>query len=258
MNAVAGHGGRRPRPGRRPCSASCTLALGPAPGRPRLLRAGPALRLAGAGRRRAGRRRHGVGAASATTSRSHYVADNGSREHAAALHDHRHVVGAGGVDPAVGAGAGRLPGRHGPPLPQPGHRPAGGAGPRSSAWSWPPSSSPSWPARPTRSGTWRAPSRSTAPAPTRCCRTTRWWPSTRRCSTWATSGSPSRSPSPSPRWSPAAWARAGWSRPAAGRCSPGASSPSASSSAPGGPTRCWAGAATGRGTRWRTPRSCPG
>ena len=29
-------------------------------------------------------------------------------------------------------------------------------------------------------------------------------------------------------------------------------------SAPGGPTRCWAGAATGRGTRSRTPRSCRG
>ena len=32
----------------------------------------------------------------------------------------------------------------------------------------------------------------------------------------------------------------------------------ASSSARGGRTRCSAGAATGRGTRWRTPRSCPG
>ena len=38
----------------------------------------------------------------------------------------------------------------------------------------------------------------------------------------------------------------------------GASSRSASCSACGGPTRCWAGAATGRGIRWRTPASCPG
>ena len=43
----------------------------------------------------------------------------------------------------------------------------------------------------------------------------------------------------------------------AGRSSPGASSPSASSSAPGGATRCSAGAATGPGTRWRTPRFLP-
>ena len=46
----------------------------------------------------------------------------------AALHGHRHVVGPGGVDPVLGAGAGRLPGGDGPPLPQPGHRPAGGVG----------------------------------------------------------------------------------------------------------------------------------
>ncbi len=39
----------------------------------------------------------------------------------------------------------------------------------------------------------------TASAPTCCCRTTRSWPSTRRCCTWASSGSRSPSPSPSPR-----------------------------------------------------------
>ena len=42
-----------------------------------------------------------------------------------------------------------------------------------------------------------------ARARTRCCRTTRSWRSTRRCSTSATSGSPCRSRSPSPRSSPA-------------------------------------------------------
>ena len=39
---------------------------------------------------------------------------------------------------------------------------------------------------------------------------------------------------------------------------PGRSSASASSWAPSGPTRRWAGAAGTRGTRSRTPRSCPG
>ncbi len=53
-------------------------------------------------------------------------------------------------------------------------------------------------------------------------------------------------------------ATAGWCRCASGRSSRGRSSRWASSSAPGGRTRCSAGAATGRGTRWRTPRSCPG
>ena len=99
---------------------------------------------------------------------------------------------------------------------------------------------------------------STVRGPTRSSRTTSSWRSTRRCSTSATSASPCPSPSPSGPWPPAGWARAGWSRPGAGRCSRGASSPSASCSGPGGPTRCWAGAATGRGTRSRTPRSCPG
>ncbi len=42
------------------------------------------------------------------------------------------------------------------------------------------------------------------------------------------------------------------------RSSRGASSPSASSSAPGGATRCSAGAATGAGTRSRTRRCCRG
>ncbi len=44
----------------------------------------------------------------------------------------------------------------------------------------------------------------------------------------------------------------------AGRSSRGSSSRSATCSAPAGPTRSSAGAATGRGTRSRTPRSCRG
>ena len=72
------------------------------------------------------------------------------------------------------------------------------------------------------------------------------WRSTRRCSTSATSGSPCRSRSRSPRSSPVASARAGSPTPAARRSSRGGSSPSASSSARGGATRCSAGAATGR------------
>ena len=50
----------------------------------------------------------------------------------------------------------------------------------------------------------------------------------------------------------------GSSPPAVGRSSRGIFSPPAISSAPGGPTMCWAGAVTGPGTRWKTPRSCPG
>ena len=46
-------------------------------------------------------------------------------------------------------------------------------------------------------------------ARTRCCRTTSSCCSTRRSSTSATSASPCRSRSPSPRWSPAGSARAG-------------------------------------------------
>ena len=91
----------------------------------------------------------------------------------------------------------------------------------------------------------------------RCCRTTRWSSSTRRCSTSGWSASPSPSPSPSPRWSPDGSTRTGRARPGAGRCSPGPSSPSASCSAPGGRTRCSAGAASGPGTRSRTPSLLP-
>ena len=45
---------------------------------------------------------------------------------------------------------------------------------------------------------------------------------------------------------------------AAGRWCPGCSSRSGSRSGCGGPTSSWAGAATGPGTRWRTPASCRG
>ena len=45
---------------------------------------------------------------------------------------------------------------------------------------------------------------------------------------------------------------------APGRPRPGLSSPAASRWAAGGRTTSWAGAATGCGTRWRTPRSCRG
>ena len=48
-----------------------------------------------------------------------------------------------------------------------------------------------------------------ARARTRSCRSTSSWRSTRRCSTSASSGSPCRSPSPSPRWPPVGSARAG-------------------------------------------------
>ena len=93
----------------------------------------------------------------------------------------------------------------------------------------------------------------TATGSTRRCRTRTWSP-TRRCSTSATSASRSRSRSHGgaarrPR------GRALDRRPrAAGRWRPGASSASACCSAPTGPTRRSAGAATGPGIRSRTPR----
>ena len=129
----------------------------------------------------------------------------------------------------------------------------------SSAWRSLPSSSGSCcSARPTRSGRSPVRCRPTGRDRTRCSRTTRSSPSTRRCCTWASSASPCRSCSRWPRWSRAGWARAGSSKPGAGRCSPGGSSPRVSCSGRSGPTRCSAGAATGRGTRWRTPRCCRG
>jgi len=46
-------------------------------------------------------------------------------------------------------------------------------------------------------------------ARTRCCRTTSWWHSIPRCSTWGWSASPSLSPSPAQASSPGGWARDG-------------------------------------------------
>jgi cytochrome c-type biogenesis protein CcmF len=50
----------------------------------------------------------------------------------------------------------------------------------------------------------------------------------------------------------------GSASPAAGRCGPGSSSLPVSCSVGAGRTMCSAGAVTGAGTRWRSPRSCPG
>ena len=95
-----------------------------------------------------------------------YVADNNSRVDAAALFDHRAVVGPGRVDPAVGRGP-----RRATPRPWCG---GSGAGPASRWWPgppwwstwWPPSSSGSCSGRPIPSGTWSGPCRPTGPAPT--------------------------------------------------------------------------------------------
>ena len=140
--------------------------------------------------------------------------------HPAALLDHRPVVGPGRLDPAVGPGPRRL--RHACSSGATGVRPAdpvvavghprhvrrGGLLLRAHGR-----------ARPTPSSRCpgRAPSR--VPGPTPCSRTTRSWPSTRRCSTWASSGSRCPSPSPSACWPPAGSASAGRSRPGAGRSS---------------------------------------
>ena len=87
-----------------------------------------------------------------------FVAANNSRSDPVALHHHRDVVGAGRIDPAVGAHPGRLHRRHGVAVPAPGRRSPGGLGHPGHAGRWPPSSSGSWPARPTRSRRSRAPS----------------------------------------------------------------------------------------------------
>ena len=87
-----------------------------------------------------------------------YVADNNSRSHPAALLDHRHVVGAGRIDPAVGGGP-----RRATPRPWCG---ASAAGPATTWWPgppwwstwWPPSSSASCWVRPIPSPTWSGPS----------------------------------------------------------------------------------------------------
>ena len=63
--------------------------------------------------------------------------------------------------------------------------------------------------------------------PTRCSRTTRWWPSTRRCSTSASSSSPCPSPSPSACWRRGGWGTAGRLSAGAGRWSPSPSCRSA-------------------------------
>ena len=102
-----------------------------------------------------------------------YVAENNARADAAAVHDHRAVGRARGIDPAVGADPRRLPRRHRAPLPPSRRRPAGRRGRRSSASSSRSSSSCSCPGRRTRSSSSRASRRPTAGVRTRCCRTTR-------------------------------------------------------------------------------------
>ena len=121
---------------------------------------------------------------------------------AAALHDHGHVVRAGGVDPAVGAHPRRLHRGHGVAVPAPGRRPPGGLGHARDPGRGGVLLRADGRARPTRSAPWPGRSRPTGSAPTCCCRTTRWWRSTRRSSTSGSSASRSPSPSPSRRSSP--------------------------------------------------------
>ena len=186
-----------------------------------------------------------------------FVANHGSRRTPRALQRRHHVVGPRGVDPAVGAGAGRLPGGHDPQVPPPPARPPARRRPRHPA------------------GGVRVLLRSAARAgePLRAGR-----PGALR----RAGAEPAAAEPPAHGVPPAAALprlrrlhgsvlprhRRPGHRPAggglAGRDPPlddgrlGLPDRPASSPAPGGPTRCWAGPATGRGTRWRTPRSCPG
>ena len=113
-----------------------------------------------------------------------YVADNGSQPHARPLQRGHAVGGARGLDPAVG--------RWSSPATSRSSSTSSGGG-STTRW-WAGRCSPCWwsasfffllllgPANPFH--TVRSAARaSTAPAPTRCCRTTRSWRSTRRCST---------------------------------------------------------------------------
>ena len=187
-----------------------------------------------------------------------YVAENNAARHAAAVHDHRAVGRARGVDPAVGADPRRLPHvRRAASSARRAARPAGRGRddhrPRRRAVLLRADAR----ARPTRSRRSAvAPLDGRGPEPAAAEPLAHGVPPADALPR-ATSGSRCRSCSRSPRSSPAASARAGWPTPAGRRSSRGASSPSASSSARGGATRCSGGAASGRGTRSRTRRCCP-
>ena len=178
--------------------------------------------------------------------------------HAVALLDHRAVVGPGRLDPAVGAGAGRLRHGHGVAVPPPGRRPAGGLGHPGGL----------------RGGRLllRPDARAGRPVPARG----RGRPHQRARAQLAAPGQP---PGPHPpahalpgpgRLHPALRLRHRLAHHRPARRGLAGRDPAVDpvrlglpvrghpARAPGGPTRCSGGAGSGGGTRWRTPPSCPG
>ena len=101
-----------------------------------------------------------------------FVAEQRQQQHPAAVQRGHHVVGARGLDPAVGAVPRRLHVRRRPQVPRAGSPTRSWAGPCSRCSWCASSSSGCWSGRPTRSESFSPPSATTAPAPTRCCRTT--------------------------------------------------------------------------------------
>ena len=137
-----------------------------------------------------------------------YIQQVGSADTPRALQHRRDVVGARGVDPALGADPRWLHGGRRVAVPPAHERRPRRVGARRDVHDRRLLRRAQLrPGRPVRCGCHRCDRR--GPARTRCCRTTSWCCSTRRSCTSATSDSPCRSPSPSPRSSPAGSARAG-------------------------------------------------
>ena len=128
-----------------------TLAVGLGQRKRHLLARRPLVRPARPRRRRRWPSSPWSGRSSPATSRSQYVADNGSTPHAGALQRRHAVGGARGLDPAVGARPGRLHGAGGAQVPQAARRPARGLGDARRCSSSAASSSCCCWARPTRS-----------------------------------------------------------------------------------------------------------
>ena len=104
-----------------------TIGVGLATGRTSLFRPRPHVRVLGP--RRSGRRngRHGAGLVDPRLLDRVRGRQQQPRD-AVALHDHRHVVGAAGLDTALVAHPGRIPGCDDPQVPESGIRPARGLG----------------------------------------------------------------------------------------------------------------------------------
>ncbi len=178
--------------------------------------------------------------------------------HARSVQLRRAVVGARGLDHPLGADPFRLHRGRRPPLPVPPHRPARRMGARHDARGRGVLLlSVARPREPVHRGAGRHPDGRPGPEPAAAEPHPHGVPPADALPRLRRVHRSVRVRDRGPR-SPDESAKGGCSRHDAGRSSRGDSSPSASSSARGGATRCSGGAATGRGTPWRTRRSCRG